>query len=538
MSPRRIPTKGELLRLQKLYRTDKKMAEVLGGEVTEQLVAYWRRKKGIARYSFPKFSEKDIQDAWDRFGDDFHAGLELGLSKAAFYNWRRRYKIIRKPAALKLEQLSLELFTDEKSDHKRQGNGHQTMIQKVLAHHLEQKETAVGQTYEIEPDIAFGLGRVGDILTRFQELETTYVKNPARIIISLDGADADGGSHPAAMFKAVRTFVRLQQIKAFFDTGEGDGLQAAMERGMILPGQMIVSNRPEVTACGALGAVSLPMAPETMAGVWAEGKSPVTVPETVRLLVTGRLPRGVFARDVGHHIAALMTRAECRGRMIEFYGAAIDQMSIPERFTLCCLALHTGAIGAVCPFDATTRRYISPRARRPFTPVPADRNAAYASEFTFDVNTMKPAAAVLSGEWKMTPVEELAGVSIQQIFLGGLTGGHFDDLKIAADIIKGKKINPDTRLFIQPSSRSVYLEMLKKGLARSFTEAGATILNPGGFSAAGRNPMLSAGERGLTTYFDTEVSVCDGELYHVSPATAAASALTGQITNPAGYIKM
>lgn len=538
MSPRRIPTKGELLRLQKLYRTDKKMAEVLGGEVTEQLVAYWRRKKGIARYSFPKFSEKDIQDAWDRFGDDFHAGLELGLSKAAFYNWRRRYKIIRKPAALKLEQLSLELFTDEKSDHKRQGNGHQTMIQKVLAHHLEQKEAAVGQSYEIEPDVAFGFGRVGDILTRFQELETTYVKNPAHIIISLDGADADGGSHPAAMLKAVRTFVRLQQIKAFFDTGEGDGQQAAMERGMILPGQMIVSNRPEIAACGAMGAVSLPMTPETMAGVWAEGKSSVIVPETVRLLIAGRLPRGVFARDVGHHIASLMARGECRGRMIEFYGAAIDQMSIPERFTLCCLALNTGAIGAVCPFDATTRRYISPRARRPFTPVPADRNAAYASEFTFDVNTMKPAAAVLSDQWKMTPVEELAGVSIQQIFLGGLTGGHFDDLKIAADIIKGKQINPDTRLFIQPSSRSVYLEMLKKGLARAFTEAGATILNPAGLSSAGRNPMLSAGERGLTTYFDTDVSACDGDVYHVSPATAAASALTGQITNPAGYIKM
>ena len=205
MSPRRIPTKGELLRLQKLYRSDKKMAEILGGDVTEQLVAYWRRKKGIARYSFPKFSEKDIQDAWDRFGDDFHAGLELGLSKAAFYNWRRRYKITRKPAALKLEQLSLELFTDEKSDHKRQGNGHQTIVQKLLAHRLDQKEVAVGQTYEVEPDVAFGLCHVGEILSHFQNLETTYVKNPARIIVSLDGADIDTSVNPAAMFKATAT---------------------------------------------------------------------------------------------------------------------------------------------------------------------------------------------------------------------------------------------------------------------------------------------------------------------------------------------
>ncbi len=538
MSPRRIPTKGELLRLQKLYRSDKKMAEILGGDVTEQLVAYWRRKKGIARYSFPKFSEKDIQDAWDRFGDDFHAGLELGLSKAAFYNWRRRYKITRKPAALKLEQLSLELFTDEKSDHKRQGNGHQTLVQKILAHHLDQKEAVIGRTYDLEPDVAFGLCRVGDVLNRFHELETTYVKNPARIIISLDGADATGETNPAAMFKAVRTFVRLQQIKSFFDTGEGDGLQAAMERGMILPGQFIVGSRPEIVSCGALGAVSLPVTAEAMAAVWADGQWPVTVPETVRLLVTGRLPRGVFARDVGHHITAQMAHGECRERIIEFYGAAIDQMSIPERFTLCCLALTTGAIGAVCPFDATTRRYISPRARRPFTPVLADRNASYAAEFTFDVNTMKPLAATLTTQWKVTPAEELTGVSIQQVFLGGMIGGHFDDLKIAADILKGKQVNPDTRLSIQPSSRSVYLEMVKKGLARVFTEAGATILNPGGFSLAGRNPMISVGERGLTTYFDADQPSCDGELFYVSPATAAASALTGQITNPAGYIKM
>src|SRR4030042_892128 len=103
MNPRRMPTKTELLRLQKLYRTDKKIAEVLGNDVTEHLVAYWRRKKGIAQYSFPKFSDKEIREVWDRFGDDFHAGMELGISKAAFYNWRRRYKITKKPEALKLE---------------------------------------------------------------------------------------------------------------------------------------------------------------------------------------------------------------------------------------------------------------------------------------------------------------------------------------------------------------------------------------------------------------------------------------------------
>ncbi len=537
MSPRRIPTKGELLRLQKLYRSDKRIAEILGGDVTEQLVAYWRRKKGIVRYTFPKFSEKDIQEAWDRFGDDFHAGLELGLSKAAFYNWRRRYKITRKPAALKLEQLSLELFTSEKVDHKRQGTGRQTIIQKILAHRLECKDVAIGTICEIEPDIAFGLHQVGEVIHSFQEMVTTYVWNPTRIMIALDGAEAGNDRETAAVLKNVRNFVRLQQIKGFFDIGEGDGLQAALERGLLLPGQLVVGNRADIASCGAIGAAAIPITAQEMATTWAKGKVAVTAPETVRIYITGRLPKGVFAGDVGQYIAAQLSHQECRGRMVEFYGAVIDQMSIMDRLVLCYLIMATGAAGTICPFDATIRRYITPRARRQFVPILADRNAIYKAEYTFDVNTMKPVVA--GGEpLRARPIEELTGVPVQQIFLGGVTGGRFDDLKIAADILKGKHINPDIRLFIQPSSRSVYLDMVKKGLARVFIESGAVIISPGGFPGGGQIPPIGPGEKGLTTMPEDARIVSEGESYQVSPATAAASSLTGQITSPVNFIKL
>jgi len=537
MSPRRIPTKGELLRLQRLYRNDRKIAEFLGGDVTEHLVAYWRRKKGIPLYSLPKFSEKEILEVWDRFGDDFHAGMELGISKAAFYNWRRRYKITRKPAALKLEQLSLELFTNNRSSPKRAGAGRQTIIQKIFAQRLGRKEVASGERYDIEPDIAMVDRRADVVLRLFHEYGITYVWNPSRIILSLDGAAGDDRAGGAEALKAIRHFARLQQIRNCLEIGEGDGLQVALEQGLVLPGQLIAGTGAQITILGCIGAPALVVGAKEMAGLWAQGKLSCEVPETIRINVSGRLPRGVLVRDVAHQIVVHLLGIGSDRRMIEFNGPAVDQMSIADRFTLCCLVASAGVSGAVTPFDATTRRYVNPRARRPFTPLSSDRDAVYAADLTLDVNTMTPILAGPNNACTVIPVEELAGVPVQQIFLGGAANGRFDDLKIAADVLKGKHTSADTRLFIQPASRMVLLEALKKGLIRVFVEAGAIVLNPGR-SLEGRTAhILAAGEKGLTTAADFP---CDGEgdIYQVSSATAAASALSGQVTNPAGRVRI
>ncbi len=531
MSRRRIPTKTELLRLQKLYRTDRKIADVLG--VTEHLVSYWRRKKGIAQYAFPKFSEKEIREVWHRFGDDFHAGMELGISKAAFYNWRRRYKITRKPDALKLEQLSLQLYTDDRKDRRRIGTGRQTILQKCLARKIGDKDLPPGKEIEFEPDVIIAAGNTNEVFGHFQKSGIRFVKNPGRIIVSLDGE-----LHDATHRKAVRDFTRLQQIQNFFDIGEGDVIQLALERGLILPGQIIVGSNRWETACGCLGAAGIRAGAEGMAGLWAEGTVKFKIPETVRLIITGRLPRTVFVRDVIHHVIAEADGKGFEGRQVEFYGPAIEQMTISERFTLCRMMLTAGASGAVCPFDATARRYVSPRARRPFTPILADRNAIYINEFTFDVNTMKPVAAGPDDVRKIASVDELAGIQIQQVFLGGAANGRFDDLKIAADILKGKQINSETRLVIQPASRQVYLEALKKGLIRVFIEAGAVVVCPGTLRGDACLVAVAVGETALITYQRMPSAGSGGHLYQVSPATAAASALTGQITNPGGYLKL
>lgn len=537
MSLRRMPTKAELLRLQKLYRTDKRIAEVLGNGVTEHLVAYWRRKKGIPIYSFPKFSDKEIREVWDRFGDDFHAGMELGISKAAFYNWRRRYKITQKPAALKLEQLSLELFTDDTSGRRKQGTGRQTICRKILAHKNGLKEVEPGQQVEIEPEIIIAAGNAGKVLDSFNKCGTTYVNNPARLIIPLDEIPSPDKRQSVVGNKSVRDFVRLQKINNFFDIGEGSGLQATVEKGLVLPGQVVLGSDQSVAACGSLGAATFAVSAEEMAGVWAEGKLQITIPETIRIILSGRLPRGVFVRDVAHYLVSQLHGRKVENKNIECYGSAIEQMSISERFTLCTVLAGLNVAGVICPFDPTTRRYINPRARKPFTPILADRNAVYAAEYTFDLNTMKPLACRLDKLEKISPVAEMSGVTIQSVFIGGAANGRFDDLRIVADIVKGKKINLQVRLFIQPASRTVYLESLKRGLVRVFAEAGAIVLSPGDWRGPVNSELLAPEEQGLTTIFNPASSSTAG-LYQVSPATAAVSALTGQITSPVNYVKI
>ncbi len=536
--PRKIPTRGELLRLQKLYRTDKKIAEVLGNGVTEHLVGYWRRKKGIARHSFPKFSEKEIRELWDRFGDDFRAGMEIGISKAAFYNWRRRYKITKKPEALKLEQLSLELHTPGEKPRRAVGGGHQTVTQKILALRADRDSVSVGEEVKIEPDVVLAPADSAPVVKKFLESGTSYVWNPNRVVMPLDGSVATTAGEAAELHKTVRDFARRQQMRSFFDVGEGSPPQVIVEKGLILPGQLGVGCESRAISIGSIGALALSVPPDDIPCLWADGRVTFAVPESIRIFIEGRTPRGVFARDIIHDIIARLKGTDVvRGRIIEFYGIGVERMSISERMTLCHAAIPVSAAAAFCAFDATTRRYINPRARKGFAPMMADRNAIYADEYTFETNKMKPTASGPNSFDTVVPVEQLESTPIQQVCIGGMANGRFDDLKIAADILKGKRANPEVRLFVHPVSRAVYLESLKKGLLRVFIEAGGIVLNPGG-PMASQMTALAGDEKGLTTHFESSFDVGAGECYQVSPATAAASALTGQITNPSGYVKV
>jgi len=539
MSPRKkIPTKSELLQLQKLYKTDEKIGERLGG-VPAYLVAYWRRKKNIPKYSLPKFSEREILNLWERFGDDEKSGLELGISKAAFYNWRRRYGIKEKPAFLKLEQLELDFPNSKMNISANTLYGKQTMAEKIMALATGQDKVNVGDEVEIEPALAVVRRAVGTVIDKFRESSTEYVWNPNKIVINNDSFINRELDQAAFTNKQVNDFVKRQGIKNYFDMREGLAPQVIIERGFVLPGQFIVGIDSMTISCGCLSAFATHISDDAMGQVWATGKLKVTVPPTIRVNITGRKSRGVYTRDIILSIIKQLEVDTVRDKVVEFGGSTVSQMSISERFTLSNMSKDLHARAAICPYDSTSRRYLTGRISSNFKPVMPDKDAEYQELYQIDIDQLTP--QISRPDEIIKSVSELEGLPVNQVILGSLTNGRFDDLRVAADILKGKKINADCRMLVYPVSRKVYLEALKKGLIRVFIEAGVMVMNPASDSCLSQHlGGLTAGERCLSTFrmgHDRLKLPESSEVYCCSPATAAASALNGAITDPTRYVK-
>ena len=541
MTPRRkIPTKSELVQLQKLYKTDEKIGERLGG-VPAYLVAYWRRKKNVARHSVPKFSESEVRNLWERFGDDDRCGLELGISKAAFYNWRRRYSIREKPAFLKLEQLELNLPGMSAKQQSPSLYGEQTVAQKILAMASGEENVTTGELIMVEPDLITSHQDTAVIIEHFKEVGVEYVRDPSRIAITLSQCSEIENKTSATNHKMIREFVRKQSIRSFYDLTNGTCHQSIIEHGHILPGQLVLGTNKYASAYGALAAFATDITPAEAATIWAGGKIWLKVPETIRIDINGRRPRGITVRDIALSVLSQLGLESAEYQAIEFYGTAISHLQMSERIAFCNIAIELGAKAVICPFEATTRRYLNSRTGSLYQPIIADKDAIYRQAFQFNIEKLLPQIVGPGRSGPTRPVSELDNLSVQQIIIGQCASGRFDDLRVVADILKGKKVHADCRLTVVPASQTVYLEALKKGLVRAMLEAGAEVVNPSGHSwYVPTEQLLGEGERCLSTgnysFFD-RFDRDDIEIYLCSTATAAASALNGRITDPTPYVR-
>ena len=541
MAPKKkkIPTKSELVQLQRLYKTDEKIGERLGG-VPAYLVAYWRRKKNVPKHSQPKFSEKEILNLWERFGDDDKCGMELGISKAAFYNWRRRYNIKEKPAFLKLEQLELNFPGLKLNSGSISLYNKQTITQKIISEKLDADKVEIGESFEIEPDIVLSKGHAAELLQQFNASNTDLVWNPNKIIVSLTVAKENDQQHDPEADKQLRDFVKRQGIKNFYESTVGFGQQVAIEHGQILPGQIILSSDNYASSLGAVAASAQSVPLSTIAESWSTGKTTVTIPETIRVDLHGRRSRGVYCKDIALAAIQKLRTVDVKNKAIEYYGNVISQMTISERFTLCNLSRDIGAVSAICSFDSVTRRYLTGRTQAQFMPVIADKNAEYADLYQINIDKLPPQISNGNNE-SIKPAAEYENLAVQVIIIGTESNGRFDDLRVAAEILKGKHVSPDCRLYIYPSSRSVYIEALKKGLIRVLVESGATIVFPGAHNIFETgSPFLAKGERALVTSNYSLIGSLDAEksdVFICSPATAAAAAINGTITDPSRFVK-
>ncbi|HDI23806.1 MAG TPA: 3-isopropylmalate dehydratase large subunit [Thermoplasmatales archaeon] len=411
-----------------------------------------------------------------------------------------------------------------------------TISEKILARASGKERVEAGEIVEANVDLAMSHDNAALVSKIFKEIGVDKVWDPDKIVIILDHRAPANIIKAAEAHKSIREFIKERGIKNFYDVGEGICHQVVPEKGYVKPGMLIVGTDSHTTTYGAFGAFSTGIGATEMACVWATGKLWLKVPETIKMVINGKLQEMVTAKDVILHIIGEIGSDGANYKAIEFYGETVKNFSVSSRMTISNQAMEAGAKAAIVPPDEKTINYLRDRVRGEIEPVYSDGDANYESEMEFDVSDLEPQVACPHTVDNVKPVSEVEGIEIDQAVLGSCTNGRLEDLEIAAKILKGKRIAPGVRMIVIPASREIYLEALKRGYIEIFLRAGATIINPGcGPCLGAHQGVLASGERAISSTnrnFRGRMGSPDSEVYLASPATVAASAIEGKIVDP------
>ncbi|HII02633.1 TPA: 3-isopropylmalate dehydratase large subunit [Methanosarcinaceae archaeon] len=367
----------------------------------------------------------------------------------------------------------------------------------------------------------------------FKEMEVEKVWDPERIVIPFDHIAPANNETAAGLQHEIRDWIKEQQIPNFYEVGEGICHQVLPENGFALPGKLVVGADSHSCTYGAFGAFATGVGATDMAEIFAAGKLWFKVPESIRMTVKGELGEGVYAKDLTLHLIGKTGIAGATYKALEFYGPAISGLSVSGRMTLCNMAIEMGAKTGIVPPDGKTFEFLKNREAEPFDPVYADPDASYVKEVTYNAGDIEPQVACPHQVDNVKPVGELEGTHVDQVFIGTCTNGRLEDLEVAAGILKGKKVA--VRTIVIPASRSTLLAAIENGTMQTLLKAGVTISTPGcGPCLGAHQGVLGEGEVCVSTAnrnFRGRMGK-GGFIYLASPATAAASALSGEITDP------
>jgi len=385
-------------------------------------------------------------------------------------------------------------------------------------------------------DRAMSHDNAGLVSKTFRRIGLDRVWDPERIVISIDHRAPANSIKTAEGHRLIREFVREQGIRHFYDIKAGICHQIMPELGHVSPGDLIVGTDSHTTTYGAFGAFSTGIGATEMACVWATGEMWLRVPSTFRIEVSGELPAGVYPKDLILHIIGDLRSDGADYRSVEFTGPTIEAMGVSGRMTVCNMSMEMGAKAAIVPADDRVRTYLEGRTDRPFEPVRSDPDAEFERTIGYDASDLVPKVACPHTIDSVVDVGEVEGTHIDQALIGSCTNGRLDDLHVAADILRGRQVHRDVRLLVIPASRAVYLDAMADGTLATLVEAGGVVLNPGcGPCLGAHQGILAAGERCISSTnrnFRGRMGSPDSEVYLASPATVAASALTGSIADP------
>jgi 3-isopropylmalate/(R)-2-methylmalate dehydratase large subunit len=413
-----------------------------------------------------------------------------------------------------------------------------TFAEKILALKAGLDETVAGQIVTVRPDKLLTHDNTSAIAQTFRKIGVARVANPDVHVIVLDHVTPAATEEYAQGHKEVREFVREQGIEAFYDIGEGICHQVFPEKGHALPGLLIVGSDSHTPSYGALGAFSAGIGRTEAAAVMATGEIWLRVPDSMRIVVDNQFSTRVSAKDLVLRIIGDIGADGADYRSVEFAGPAIESMSVGGRLVLCNMAAEMGAKNAYVAPDAVTRAWLAGRTNAAYTEILPDPDAHYAELLHYDAAALVPQVAKPHRVDNVVPVTDVAGTPVDQALIGTCTNGRLEDLQAAAEILRGKHIAPWVRLLVLPASRDILLAAMASGVIADLVAAGATLINPGcGPCLGAHEGCMAPGERTISTAnrnFKGRMGSRDAEIYLASPATVAASTLTGAITDPRG----
>ncbi|HOB74056.1 MAG TPA: 3-isopropylmalate dehydratase large subunit [Phycisphaerae bacterium] len=411
-----------------------------------------------------------------------------------------------------------------------------TMAEKILARSAGRSTTIAGEIVEAAVNVAMSHENAGMVLHHFKTIGASRVWDPERIVIVFDHRIPAESERTATTHKTIREFVRAQGIRNFYDINVGICHQVLPEHGHSRPGELLVGTDSHTTTHGAFGCFGTGIGATEMACVWATGKLWLRVPETIRIEVTGQFPAFVSAKDLVLYVIGKLGADGADYKAVEYAGPTIDAMTIASRMVLSNLSMEMGAKVAFVEPDEKTVRYVRERTDVPFEPIFPDRDAKYVQTLKVDVSTLRPQIACPHAVDNVKPIDEVGEVKVNQALLGSCTNGRLEDLQVAASILRGRKVHPETRMLVIPASWAIYEEAMKAGLLFDLIGAGAVICNPGCGPCLGvHQGILAPGERCISSTnrnFQGRMGSPEAEVYLGSPAVVAASAVAGRIIDP------
>ena len=413
-----------------------------------------------------------------------------------------------------------------------------TMTQKIIADHVGTDSVKAGELVEARLDLCMSNDITSPVSADiFEQAGFEKVFDKDKVAIILDHYTPCKDIESARLSKRAREFAAKQELTHFYDTGNV-GIEHALvpEKGLAAPGEIIIGADSHTCTYGALGAFSTGVGSTDLAASWASGQTWFKVPSAIKVVLTGKPSKWVTGKDVILHLIGEIGVDGALYKSIEFAGPGVSELDMDDRFTISNMAIEAGGKNGIFPVDEKTLEYINGRVDRPYKVYEADSDAEYERVVEIDLSKLKNTVSMPSLPSNTRTVDEVKGTHIDQVVIGSCTNGRMKDMRIAAEILKGKKVAPGIRVNIVPATQDIYLQCIDEGIMEIFVKAGCAVNTPScGPCMGGHMGVMCEGERTISTTnrnFVGRMGHVDSEIILASPAVAAASAVAGHVAGP------